>query len=37
MSELKHVSNESSLEKHDSIVLFVMAHGQQGKHTDYSF
>ena len=37
MSELKQVSTDSSLESHDSIVLFIMAHGQQGRHDDISF
>ena len=34
MSELKQVSMDASLESHDSIVLFIMAHGQQGEHVD---
>ena len=34
MSELKQVSTDTSLESHDSIVLFIMAHGQQGKPAD---
>ena len=37
MSELKQVSMDSSLECHDSIVLFFMAHGQQGIHADGNF
>ena len=37
MSELKQVSTDSSLESHDSIVLFIMAHGQQGKPSDIDF